>query len=187
MTACGGNSCIATSTRRHAHRLLARLAKAPIDHGGASVTAYNIWRRAPDTDASTAECIGTVIGRDIDSGKDRDVLDWKDAMRGNATDTFERLLGVGLSLSLCRPAIACQCVGVFACLVPAQRLQAWQSGPFARALPQDTDVKEGQQYTYQVSAVHLPDPDMMRSKSQATPPRARFSACVPTDRMVEYV
>mmetsp|Transcript_12094 Transcript_12094/g.34559 ORF Transcript_12094/g.34559 Transcript_12094/m.34559 type:complete len:748 (+) Transcript_12094:73-2316(+) len=82
--------------------------KAPLDHGGASVTAYNIWRRAPDTDASTSECVGTVIGRDVETGKDRDVLEWK-----------------------------------------------------------DTDVKEGAQYLYQVSAVHLPDQNLMRSKSQA--------------------
>jgi len=52
--------------------------KPPIDLGGASVTAYNIWRAMPDQHPSTAECVGTIIGRDVETGQDKDTLDWKD-------------------------------------------------------------------------------------------------------------
>lgn len=52
--------------------------KPPMDLGGASVTAYNIWRSGPDSHPSTAECIGTIIGRDPETGRDKDLLEWKD-------------------------------------------------------------------------------------------------------------
>eukprot|EP00932_Pfiesteria_piscicida_P000093 SRR837773.10087.p1 GENE.SRR837773.10087~~SRR837773.10087.p1 ORF type:complete len:551 (-),score=192.68 SRR837773.10087:132-1667(-) len=49
-----------------------------MDLGGASVTAYNIWRFAPDQPETTAECIGTIIGRDVKTGEDHETLDFKD-------------------------------------------------------------------------------------------------------------
>jgi len=83
--------------------------KPPQDHGGASVTAYNIYRDAVDESPSTStRVVGTVIGRDVNSGNDRTNLEWR-----------------------------------------------------------DTAVEKGMNYSYRVSAVHLPDETMARTRSQA--------------------
>uniref|UniRef100_A0A7S3RCW7 Fibronectin type-III domain-containing protein n=1 Tax=Strombidinopsis acuminata TaxID=141414 RepID=A0A7S3RCW7_9SPIT len=82
--------------------------KPPQDLGGASVTAYNVYRGAPDSHPSSAMCVGMVIGRDPNTGSDRQVLEWR-----------------------------------------------------------DNSVKKGESYSYYISAVHLPDDSMARTKSQA--------------------
>jgi len=81
--------------------------KPPMDLGGASVTAYSIYRSLQSQPEATAECVGTVISRDAD-GQDKTELSWK-----------------------------------------------------------DTEVKQGESYSYQVSAIHLADGTMARTVSQA--------------------
>lgn len=82
--------------------------KPPQDLGGASVTAYRIFRGAPDANPAAAECVDTLIARDASTGRDRDVLEWR-----------------------------------------------------------DKNVTQGQEYSYQVSALHMPEAKMGKSVSQA--------------------
>jgi hypothetical protein len=82
--------------------------KMPQDLGGASVTAYRVFRNLPDAHAGSAECVGTVVGRDPATGEDREVLEWR-----------------------------------------------------------DDSVEKGVEYVYQVSALHMPQHEMERTKSQA--------------------
>jgi hypothetical protein len=83
--------------------------KPPQDLGGASVTAYRVFRNEPDANPANAECVHTVIARDANTGVDRESLEWR-----------------------------------------------------------DTNVEQGKEYSYQVSALHMPEAKMEgRSVSQA--------------------